>query len=131
MTEGESQSSRTVNGLYELDNRAILIEDQHRQHPQWTSATLARLLGRGGTRSVAAGSRLVKPELLVLDRSHSHRDRPIAAPGPPNRPVEHSQNAFCRSLVRFCPAQRLISNIEEIGGSATRKLAGPGPGMGT
>ncbi len=36
-----------------------------------------------------------------------------------------------RPVVRFCPALRLISKIEEIGGSATRKLAGPGPGIGT
>ena len=68
-------------------------------------ATLARLLGPGGIRSVIAESVLVKQQLLILNRSRQRspnlrtsdrlatRRRPVCSPHPPRPPDPLSNRA--------------------------------------
>ena len=64
-------------------------------------ATVARLLGRGGARSVVAESLLLKHQLLILNRSRAR--------APNLRPIDRVIAGLCSSLMR--PTRPLRSAI--------------------
>ena len=57
-------------------------------------ATVARLLGRGGARSVVAESLLLKHQLLILNRSRAR--------APNLRPIDRVIAGLCTGLMRPC-----------------------------